>query len=796
MLKEWLRKRLGVLMELKPELFGHYTRDGNMLAQILHTYGIINSDQLDTIVPTDDPTLCRVNLKHLRLWLRLIGIDCSDECINEISCGKGATALQLFYRVYLCLEGKDSLHFVTLEKEREKYIPNSRKFDVITIKERTATYEPSDHPLSGPLKGATGTIKWHRDKFEDALRSRRRGIQRLEATTGRRKSSNKMDDVIEPSSSILPKVFCETTNGDDFLKELDDFAQKHRARTTPKRRDAYDELEISAEDPEAAKAYVAWLKNRRRKVNVENAVKSRMQTMLLSELWKALSDEQETTYDEALARRALDHSHYEKQMITKLSEIRNYKNVVTENRTIVNRLTIDAKESKARLEEARTREEFDWESEDVDSEYQRLCELHRRILKEKLNKLREKHERVCRDTLRDLIDVALKVAEYRCSNEGYVPKVIWNEWKALFLKCQPIFEPFEDKFNVDEEGERLEEIEEIVRSRVEREEALNEANFESYHNLESPWDDYVPPMEPEIEEILKLGELVLGYIVHRLLEFVYPYPVGPLEPPIPKVKTAAIILGVLEESFYDPIQSLLKKSGIRLVTIRDAINHCLLRYKEEMSDVKYIDANVVRATEEIFNESSASRRKSEDSKRRNEFVTSRSRNDDDLLRSGKLSGKVKGEEKEGRRTGRRRRSDKNIEKDSPKEKETQTPRVIPYDDVDPILSSVAYLGKWTYEFLVLGQPISNELTTRILLEYIKSLGDIEGWALIDYPNSYDQMARLEFALTGHKIPPDPTIVNFDNVNIEEIDPVSPRIVYEDTEIDEYAIYRQSLIIIT
>lgn len=781
-------------MELKPELFGHYTRDGNMLAQILHTYGIINSDQLDTIVQTDDPALCRVNLKHLRLWLRLIGIDCSDDCINEISRGKGATALQLFYRVYLCLEGKDSLHFVTLEKEREKYIPSSRKFDVIPIKERPPTYEPSDHPLSGPLKGAAGTIKWHRNKFEDVLRSCRREIKKFEATRERRKSNkepNKMDDVIEPST-ILPKVFCEVTNGDDFSKEMDDFARKHRGGAS-KRRDVYDpctsdklydELEVSAEDPEAAKAYVAWLKNRRRKVNVENAVKSRMQTMLLSELWKALSDEQETTYDEALARRTLDHSHYERQMITKLSEVRNYKNVVTENRTIVNRSTIDAKESKVRLEEARKREELDWESEDVDSEYQRLCELHRRILKEKLNKLREKHERICRDAVRDLVDVALRVAEYRSSNEGYVPKVIWNEWKALFLKCQPIFEPFEDEFSMDEEGERLEGIEEIVRSRIDREEALNEANFESYHHLESPWDDYVPPIEPEIEESLKLGELVLGYIVHRLLEFVYPYPVGPVEPPIPKVKTAAIILGVQEQSFYDPIQSLLKKSGIRLITMRDAINYCLLRYKEEMSDAKYIDADIVRSTEEIFNESTASRRKSKDSKGRKEFITSRSKN---TLRSGKLSANVKGEENG--------RSDKNIEKDSPKEKETQTPRVIPYDDVDPILSNVAYVGKWTYEFLVLGQPISNELSTRILLEYIKSLGDIEGWALIDYPNSYDQMARLEFALTARKIPPDPTIVNFDNVNIEEVDPVSPRIVYEDTEIDEYAIYRQSLIII-
>lgn len=194
-------------------------------------------------------------------------------------------------------------------------------------------------------------------------------------------------------------------------------------------------------------------------------------------------------------------------------------------------------------------------------------------------------------------------------------------------------------------------------------------------------------------------------------------------------------------------------------------------------DVRYVDANIVRATEEIFQKSTVSKRKSEDSKK-NTF-TARSGK---TLRSSKISAMTKDKNAKG----------KNAEKDL-KEKETQTPRVIPYDDVDPILSNVAYVGKWTYEFLILGQPISNELSTRILLEYLRSLGDVEGWALIDYPNSYDQMARLEYALTGRKIPPDPTVVNFDNVNnIEEIDPVSPRIVYEDTEIDDYAIYRQSL----
>lgn len=51
------------------------------------------------------------------------------------------------------------------------------------------------------------------------------------------------------------------------------------------------------------------------------------------------------------------------------------------------------------------------------------------------------------------------------------------------------------------------------------------------------------------------------------------------------------------------------------------------------------------------------------------------------------------------------------------------------------------------------------------------------------------MAMLEKALSGREIPPDPKIINFADVNIEEIDLPSARIVFESDE-DTIAIYRR------
>ncbi|XP_048509696.1 uncharacterized protein LOC112694788 [Athalia rosae] len=168
-LRDWFRDRLGIIVDLSPNVFGRITRDGTLLAQLLHSYDIIDNAQLKTIFGTEDPALARVNLKHLRVWLKFIGVDCADETIEDISNGRGTTAARLFYKIFVSLEGKDKLHFITQQKEREKYIPNSSKFDVSTVSEIPETPQPSKNPLAEPLIRNETIIAWHRDKFQALL---------------------------------------------------------------------------------------------------------------------------------------------------------------------------------------------------------------------------------------------------------------------------------------------------------------------------------------------------------------------------------------------------------------------------------------------------------------------------------------------------------------------------------------------------------------------------------------------------------------------------------------------------
>lgn len=97
-------------------------------------------------------------------------------------------------------------------------------------------------------------------------------------------------------------------------------------------------------------------------------------------------------------------------------------------------------------------------------------------------------------------------------------------------------------------------------------------------------------------------------------------------------------------------------------------------------------------------------------------------------------------------------------------------------------------GKWTYEFLTLGEPITNDLGTKIIIEYLKSKTAAKGWVFIDYPNSYDQMSWLETTLMGTSPPPNPKELEIKDINVEDIEVIKPRIIFEDKS-DPYIIQR-------
>lgn len=322
--------------------------------------------------------------------------------------------------------------------------------------------------------------------------------------------------------------------------------------------------------------------------------------------------------------------------------------------------------------------------------------------------MKEKHQGICSEIINDFVDIAVKIADYRQANDNHIPNSAWDEWRMLFLKNQPIFEfmdhfndveekenvenkiKTEEKMEMNEDGEiivenggrrnseervrnekerikmekelKTEEKQRLVELELERQRSLADADFESYRDLAPPWDQFTPKREEEAEEIYKLGCVVLGYIVHRLLEILYPYPAEVVDCPVSRVNVAAIVLGITNATLHEQLRELLMNTGIRLLTMEDAINHCLERYKQEMVDVEYIDLNIISATTRDIKRLKA----------KNKTDDSRERHPKKIERSAKLA---------------------TFQQSTAEEKQTQTPRQIPHDDMDPILSDTAYIGR-------------------------------------------------------------------------------------------------------
>lgn len=256
------------------------------------------------------------------------------------------------------------------------------RFDISKVSEDPPSYQPPEHPLSQPLIESADTVLWHKSKFWAITQACRRERQRFEALM--------KYPIIEPVEHFIPKELAVEKKTESEI--LDEFACKHPLHKMKKR---YRVVECCPEkrsldmlcvkDPATAAEYTDLLKKRSEKAAKSHALKMKIQTTMMTEAWERLLRKQDRSFDEALGRRVLDQSRYEKRMMRKLCEVRDLRNRIVENRRIVDAMLLKAREDELRLKEDHRREIMKEEIEDVEMEDRRMRELRWRIREEKVN---------------------------------------------------------------------------------------------------------------------------------------------------------------------------------------------------------------------------------------------------------------------------------------------------------------------------------------------------------------------------------------------------------------------------
>lgn len=739
-LKEWLTERLRAPIKWEAEEFGEMMKNGYIIASVLLSYNIINEEKHFLIRSSNASEDIKNNWKYLTEWLREIEVNINDTDLTSVKEGKGTALLRLFYQLFLHLDRRDRTNFIKRERKMVSSLVDKMKnrFKVEKIPEEEESFVDN---LSKPLLNEKQFIDWQRRKAE----------QVKDTYDYIRHKYSKMLGKIEESKTLAQYEIGKPQQvPNNTRKEMERFSLRYPCQF---KNFTYEELlqleEKAAErkksivDTEWVRDYMDNLHCRMRRKSDCKEFQKQVRNVLSGSLWDLSVAEEEGKLDKELAKKVMKLSQFEKQMCTKIMETKQQARNLVKNRTQAEREFADQREQQFNQFLDNVKEQINLEITEIDFEKKRQNMLHKKLYAEKMKRKRQHYYEICYDTMLSIVDYATKYAYFMRLIGDDIPNHFIHEWKSLYYKQQPIFDILDPMENIlKEQGleeEPAPEEEEIIRLELDRQDALNDTEFKEYHDYSYPWtlDLLIPNYDPESEErkYEYLGTRILGHVVYTLLEIKYPYP--PPRPPadLPEYSAKAVLRGLPDRSITIAMQTLLNMRKIHVVRLESAINFCLKRFKVEMigcADIELsFDKFIAAALEE---------------------------EDKELIRLMKV------EEETASKS-----SEPNISQIlgviPPNCKQTQTPKTIPEEEIK--LSNSAELGRYAYETLNFGDSLTDHLLAAMIVEYLKDQQDIDGFVIVNYPNSYREAQILEEAFSGRAPPDEEQMDDRDDIYLEE-----------------------------
>lgn len=739
-LKEWLTERLRRPIKWEAEDFGEMMKNGYIISSVLLSYNIINEEKHFLIRSSNAPEDVKNNWDYLVEWLRELEVHVNDTDLTSVKEGKGTALLRLFYQLFLHLDRRDRTNFIKRERKMASTLVDKMKnrFKVEKIPEEQESFVDN---LSKPLLNEKQFIDWQRKKTE----------QIKDTYDYVRHKYSKMLGKIEESKTPLHFVaggYKEMPN--NTRKEMERFALRYPCKFKSY---TYEELleldEKAAErkksivDSEWVRDYMDNLYSRMRRKSDSKEFQKQVRNVLSGSLWDLSVAEEEGKLDKDLAKKVMKLSQFEKQMCTKIMETKQQARNLVKNRVQAEKEFADQRQQQFNQFLDNVKEQINLEVSEIDFEKKRQNMLHKKLYAEKMKRKRQHYYEICYETMLSIVDYATKYAYFTRLIGDDIPQHFIHEWKSLYFKQQPIFDILDPMENIlKEQGleeEPAPEEEEIVRLELDRQEALNDTEFQEYHDYCHPWtlDLLIPNYDPESEErkYEYLGTRILGHLVYTLLEIKYPYP--PPKPPaeLPAYSAKAILRGLPDRSITVAMQTLLNMRKIHVVRLESAINFCLKRFKAEMvgcTDIELsFDKFIAAAVEE---------------------------EDKEILRLMKIEEDIASKSSEPTIS-------QILGAIPPNCKQTQTPKTIPEEEIK--LSTSAELGRYAYETLGFGDSLTDHLLSAMIVEYLKDQIDIDGFVIINYPNSFREAQILEETFSGRAPPDEGSLDDRDDIYLEE-----------------------------
>ncbi|KOB75185.1 Sperm flagellar protein [Operophtera brumata] len=739
-LKEWLTERLQRPISWEADKFGEMMKNGHIIACVLLSYHVINDEKHFLIRSSNARVDMENNWRHLAEWLREIDINLPAVELSNVMEGQGSSLLRLFYQLFLHLDKRDRTNFIKGERKMVSNLVEKmgHRFTVNKLEEEK---ESLVDDLSRPLLNEKHFIEWQRKKasqVKDTYDYVRHKYSKMLA---------KIEDSKIPMQfgDSVPKKLSEKEK-----KDMEKFALRHPCQF---KNYTYEQLldleEKSLErkksiiDTDWAKNYMNDLYTKIHKKTESEEFQKQIRNVLSGSLWDLTVAEEESRFDIGLAKKVMKLSQFEKQMCTQIMETKQQARNLVQNRIRGDREFNEQRTQQFNQFLDNVKEQIHLEVVEIDFEKQRQNMLHKKLYAEKMKRKRQHYYEICYETMLSIVDYATKYAYFKRLIEDDVPDHFIHEWKSLYFKHQPIFDildPMEDILKetpIEEEPEPEEE--EIIRLELDRQEALNDSEFKDYHNYSYPWtlDLLIPNYDHESQErkYEYLGTRVLGHAVYTLLDIKYPYP--PPRPPadLPDFPVKVLLRGLPDRSIALPMQILLNWRKVFVVRLESAISFCLRKFKTEMIGCTDIELSF------------------------DKFVaTAQGEEQKELIKKIKAEDEVTSKGSDAYVIAM-------LGVTSPNTKQTQTPKTIPEDEIR--LSIPAGLGQYAYEALNFGASLTDHLLAAMIVELIKEQYDINGFCIVNYPNTYREAQILEETFSGREPPDEGELEDRDDIFLEE-----------------------------
>ncbi|XP_047185286.1 sperm flagellar protein 2 isoform X2 [Scophthalmus maximus] len=573
---KWLNQELRLSKAVEPKTLAKDFSTGYLIGEVLHKYQLQNDFSM--FMRKDTSTSRLNNYTRLEPTLQLLGISFDKNTVQELTQEKPGIATRLLYQLYVSLEKKNRAEITGTVMEimqpatnagmhkREQDIYADRLHQLVKpdtelkLPKISQHYEEKyehlnnrsvvTHPIQQkrPLKGQDEKVpKPPPYALQLNLKRRRQQQQRRE----------------QQAKMVQAEIAQFETNRKKMVTS--GFASFSSGQPIP------GAFPISGSSGtklilQSNSKYIQEIRQRLEENAVAREQKEQRLDRFLVEQLKAHEAQEEARREEQLVKRLTRQTKQEQRLASQLLQIRLQKEVIQQNRLFREqqyqqrreRDFHEALEREAALDQQAKLERAD--------EIRKELEFLNTIAAERAQSRYDKHFKICKDILEQIVDLATKVGEYRLITANLIPEKRMREWKELLISGLPLYEPIKGQQPGFELSTSLNPVE------LKKQEKLNNLDYDEYTNMVGEW---TWPEEAGETKSPPTNNSFLGHVVLRVRNIVHPPAVELTSTSFPHFTLKACVLGKLCSGKTTCLAKIAKAHGICVLSADTLVEEAL-----------------------------------------------------------------------------------------------------------------------------------------------------------------------------------------------------------------------------